>query len=196
MRGDGEFKIIGYVDSDFATDPVTRQSVTGYFIFIGNSLVCWKSKQKVSTTLSSTEAEYVAMSHCATEMMFVRNLLMDIGFDKVGMVMREDNASAMFLAKNMATGNRKNHIDTCCHYVRELVERKLLEIVFVMSRNNLADLLTKNLSFGLFKRFTEAVRRGEYLSLEEGRMLRMEGNQSSKKERESDKETEEQVKQD
>ena len=95
---------------------------------------------------------------------------MDIGYKRVEMIMREDNAGALFLAKNVATGQHTKHIDTRCHYVRELVERKLLEIKFISSKNNVADLLTKNLTYGLFKRFTEASMRGNYLYLEEGRM--------------------------
>ncbi|MEM7061309.1 MAG: Ty1/Copia family ribonuclease HI [Pseudomonadota bacterium] len=160
--------INGYVDSDFATDPTNRRSVTGYLVTIGESLVSWKSKQQASATLSSTEAEYVAMSQCATEMVFIRNLLRDMKYGDVKMVMHEDNAGALFLAKNMAVGQRTKHVDTRCHYVRELVERKELEVRYINTRNNPADLLTKNLGAGNFRRLADAIGNAKFSLLEEG----------------------------
>ena len=82
--------------------------------------------------------------------------------------MREDNAGAAFLEKNMAVGQRTKHIDTRCHYVRELVERKVLQVIYIWTKNNFADLMTKNLGYGNFKKFTTAIVNGEFSLMREG----------------------------
>jgi len=168
LRGDGKLEIIGYVDSDFATDSNNRRSVTGYVVFIGNSLVSWKSKQQGCVTMSSTEAEYYAMSQCAAEMVFIRNVLRDFGFGNLRMEMRCDNSGAIFIARNMAVGQRTKHIDTRCHYVRELVETGELEVIYVKTTDNVADLLMKNLGSGSFGKFAEVLKTGNISTLEEG----------------------------
>ena len=119
-------------------------------------------------TLSSTEAEYYSMSQCATEMTFIGNLLNDIGIKNVKKVMNCDNTGAIFLAKNMAVGQRTKHIDTRCHYLRELVEKNELIINYVNTKDNLADLLTKNLGTGSFERLREVIVTGDLEALKEG----------------------------
>eukprot|EP00961_Rhodomonas_salina_P284591 3846514-Rhodomonas_salina.1 len=66
---------MGWVDSDFVADPDTRRSVTGYVLSLNNGPVSWKSKRQDCVTLSSAEAEYVAASMCAQEVVYIRALL-------------------------------------------------------------------------------------------------------------------------
>ena len=67
--------IIGYADSNYANDKDTCQSVTGYVICVNHPIVSWKSKMKPAVALSSTEAEYVALSMCLSEMLFIKQVL-------------------------------------------------------------------------------------------------------------------------
>jgi hypothetical protein len=83
MRVPTNLRVVGYVDSDWAANKETRKSTTGFLITIGGCLVSWQSKAQPSVTLSSTEAEYVALSMCAQEIKLVSMLLHKIAPDHV-----------------------------------------------------------------------------------------------------------------
>jgi hypothetical protein len=139
--------IVGYSDSNYASNKDTRKSVSGFAIYFNGALVSWKSKAQQCVTLSSTEAEYVAMSLCVMEMEFVRQIVGSIGFEpKLPMKLFVDNTGAMELAKNYSTSGRTKHIDVCFHFIREMIDQELLEIVFVPMDKNVADIFTKNVS--------------------------------------------------
>ena len=72
----------------------------------------------------------------------------------------EDNTRAIYLVKNKQVGGRTKHIDTCHHFIRQLVEWKLLKVLFVRSEQNYADLLTKNLSEGAFEKHVAEILQG------------------------------------
>ena len=134
-----------YSDSDFAGDKDKRISVTGYILYLSNVPIAWKSKSQKSVTLSSSEAEFVAMSEAVKEIRFVYQLLKSIGMKvKIPVKMRIDNVGAIFMAENVTTSNRTKHIDTRFNYVREYIQDEFLEIKFVRSEDNRADIFTKN----------------------------------------------------
>lgn len=136
-----------FSDSNYATDRDTRRSVSGYAIYYAGALVSWKSKMQQCTTLSSTEAEYVALSQCANEMEFIRQVVesMDLKVE-LPMTLYVDNTGAIDLAKNWSTNGRTKHVDVRFHYVRELVEQGIIQLVYVRSEDNTSDVMTKNLS--------------------------------------------------
>ena len=143
---DNMWKIRGICDSAFAPDPDTRRSITGFGIYIMGCLVAWKSRSQRSVTLSSTEAEYVAMSELVQEIMFLKQILEFLKLKvKYPIIVNCDNVGAIFLAEN-ATGQRTKHVDIRYHYVREFVDEGVVKIVFVKSKENEADLFTKNLN--------------------------------------------------
>ena len=78
LRKPNDLKVFGFVDSNFATNKDTRRSVTGYILTVGGSLISWMSKTQPSVTLSSCEAEYVALSTCATEVKFIQILFEEL----------------------------------------------------------------------------------------------------------------------
>ena len=102
-------------------------------------------------TLSTTEAEYVAVSEASKEVKFLANLLevMKISFEKP-IKMRIDNVGALFLVKNRNTSERTRHIDSRYHFIRGLLEDGLVEVEFVRSEDNISDIFTKNLNEKLF----------------------------------------------
>jgi hypothetical protein len=145
-----DFKVYAYVDSNYATNKETRKSVTGYFVTIGGCLVAAASKTQPSVTLSSTEAEYIAASMCATEIKFIQMLLEELmpTVETRPATLFEDNTGAIFLMENQAVGNRTKHIDIRWHHLRSLMrgENPRLQVVFTRSENNFADLATKNVT--------------------------------------------------
>lgn len=138
--------IEAYSDSDFAGDKDDRKSITGFVIFLSGFPISWKSKAQPCVTLSSTEAEYVALNETVREMKFIVQLLELIGIPiKKPTTVHVDNVGCIFLAKNKTSGERTKHIDMKYHFIREQVENGLVEIKFVRSEENVADIFTKNL---------------------------------------------------
>ena len=106
-------------------------------------------------TLSSTEAEYVAVSDVCTEIMFIRMILEFLGVRvRMPIIVHCDNIGAIFLSYNAKISQRTKHIDTKYRYVGEYVEQGVVKIIFVRSEENVADILTKNVSLETFKKHT------------------------------------------
>ena len=150
-----EWSFEGYCDSDFAGDKDKRISVTGFCIYICGCLVSWKSRGQKHITLSSTEAEYVAVSEICQEIMFIRSILEFLGVKfKTPITVYCNNVGAIFLAYNAKTGGRTKHIDVKYHYVREYVRDGIVQIVFVRSENNHSDVFTKNTAHRIYEEQT------------------------------------------
>ena len=146
-----EWDLVSYCDSDWAGDAETRISVTGFIIYLLGVPICWRSKGQKGVTLSSSEAEYVAISEAVKEIRFIYYLLESIGINiELPIVVRCDNVGAIFMAENSSSGVRTRHIDTRYHFVREHIEDGFIKIVFVKSRENVADLFTKNVSRDIY----------------------------------------------
>ncbi len=145
-------EMTAYVDSNFADKMEKRKSVTGFIIMLGGGVIEWKSQCQGTVSLSSTEAEYKALSQCACEVVHLTQILKDFGIEMKEITIYEDNVGAIKLAENWASTKRTKHIDVRHHYVRELVENKMIEIKHISSENQPADMLTKNLSQATFEK--------------------------------------------
>jgi hypothetical protein len=162
MRTPTSMRVVGYVDSDWAANRETRKSTTGFLVTIGGCLVSWQSKAQPSVTLSSTEAEYVALSMCAQEIKFIMMLLDEIAADFVETpsILREDNTGAIFTAKNQQIGAQTKHIDVKYHHVKDMLDAEELELRFVRSEHNFADLMTKNVREAIHSRLSVPLMNG------------------------------------
>ena len=138
--------MVAFSDSDYGTDPVKRISISGYVLYLMGVPICWRSKGQKSITLSSTEAEYIAMSECAKEIKFVHQLLTSMGIVvKSPIVVRVDNIGAIFMGENISISQRTKHVDIRAKFVTEMIIDGFLKVIFVKSEENDADLFTKNL---------------------------------------------------
>ena len=147
------WKIRAMSDSEFGGDPDTRISVGGWIIFFNDVPVLWCSRAMRSVTLSSTEAEYVAMSEVVKDIIFMRNILNSIGEDvEYPIIVEVDNTGAIYLGLNRSTGQRTKHIDIRYHYVREYIEDGVIKVVFVSTKQNDADMFTKNVTGDIYER--------------------------------------------
>ena len=160
LRKPKELRIEAFVDSDFATNKETRKSVSGNLVTIGGTLVSWRSKSQVTVALSSTEAEYVALSTVATEVQYVRMMLEEIIGTVPRSTIHEDNTGAIFMVKNSQIGERTKHIDTRHHYVKQQVENGTVEVVYINTLENPADIMTKNVKEVLHKKFSPRIFEG------------------------------------
>ena len=141
-----ELKFMAVADSNYATDKQTRRSVSGGIYTIGGTIIGWTSKAQGHTTLSSSEAEYAALSSAGQEMRFITNILDKIeGAKKPGVILG-DNEGALALVKNRQVGARTKHIDTRHHFLRDLWEDGTLRVAYIPSEDNEADICTKNIN--------------------------------------------------
>lgn len=136
-----------YVDADFAGDVVDRKSMSGYAIKVGDAVCIWGAKKQATVSLSTCEAEYHALSLAAQETVWVRRLMEEIGMDVHGATpVKSDNQSAIAWATGeRCPSNRAKHIDVRIHFIRELISTGILDVCYVPTELNDADILTKPL---------------------------------------------------
>jgi len=156
-EGNSNQSFIAYSDSDWGTDPGNRKSQTGYIIKLANAPVCWVSHQQKTITLSSTEAEYMALSDCARQIRWIQNLFGEIGFPLRSTPLIGDNQGSIYLASNEIQEKRTKHMDIRFHHIRECISEKKIEILYAPTQDNPADLLTKNLTRILFEKCRKAL---------------------------------------
>ncbi|CAI0452658.1 unnamed protein product [Linum tenue] len=142
----GGGSLVGYTDSDYAGDLDDRKSTSGYVFFLSGGAVSWSSKKQPVVTLSTTEAEFVAAAGCATQCVWLRRVLEQMGWNtsvQEGTKIYCDNNSAIKLSKNHVLHGRSKHIDVRFHYLRELVKDGTVELVHCGTTHQIADIMTK-----------------------------------------------------
>ena len=132
VKPDGDdWSIVVYSDSDYAGDRETRVSIAGFVIYLLGVPISWKSKGMKSVALSSSEAEYVALSEAAKEVKFIYQVLQSMGVKvKLPIVVRVDNIGAIFMAENVAVSQRTKHVDVRYRFVQEFVMDGFLKIIY------------------------------------------------------------------
>nr|GEX18377.1 hypothetical protein [Tanacetum cinerariifolium] len=134
-----------FADADHVGCQDTRRSTSSSLQFLRERLISWSSKRKKSAAISSTEAEYIALSGCCAQILWMRSQLTDygLGFNKIPMY--RDNKRAIALCCNNVQHSRSKHIDIRYHFIKEQVENGVIELYFVNTEYQLADLFTKAL---------------------------------------------------
>lgn len=147
----GSFVISAFSDSDWAGDSTDRRSTTGYCIFLGPNLVSWSAKKQTTVARSSTEAEYRALAHTATDLSWIQQLMGELQLPIfTPFTIWCDNMSAIALAHNPVFHARTKHIEVDYHFLRDKVLQKQLHIQHIGTHDQLVDLFTKPLSAARF----------------------------------------------
>ncbi|MCO5566319.1 hypothetical protein L7F22_019996 [Adiantum nelumboides] len=150
--------LYGYTDADWVGDFMDRRSPSGYAFSIGNGMISWSSKKQPTVALSSTEAEYRGAALAACEESWLRVLMAAFGFDNVDSVtIYCDNISSIMLAKNPVYHARTKHIEVHYHFIREKVLAGEIDLVYVKTNDQVADIFTKALGKEKFCYFCEAL---------------------------------------
>jgi len=142
----GKQECIGYVDSNYAGDLDKRRSTTGYVFTLSQAPMSWRSILQSTISLSTTEAEYMAMMEAMKEAIWLQGLLDDLGIEQDLLKISCDSKSAIYLAKNQVYHVRTKHIDVRFHFVREILDEGDIELLKIHTKENLADMLTKVVS--------------------------------------------------
>ncbi|GJS68950.1 putative reverse transcriptase domain-containing protein [Tanacetum coccineum] len=139
-------RLVAYADSNWARCPATRKSVSGYCVFLGDSLVTWKSKKQSTLSRSSAKAEYRSMASATCEVIWLSNLLGDMGVKNLlPVVMYCDNSSALQIAANPIFHEKSKHFEIVVHLVREKVASGVIKTEKIHTTQQIADILIKGL---------------------------------------------------
>nr|GEX51561.1 retrovirus-related Pol polyprotein from transposon TNT 1-94 [Tanacetum cinerariifolium] len=153
---DSGFELTGFSYADYAGCKDTFNSTFGGAQFLGKKLVSWSSKKQDCTTLSTTEAEYVSLSACCAQVLWMRTQLTDYGFHFDKIPIYYDSKSAIAISCNPVQHSRTKHIIVRFHFIKEHVEKGTIEMYFVKTDYQLAEIFTKALPTD---RFNYLVRR-------------------------------------
>ena len=146
LRGADFLQLTAYSDSDWASCPISRRSVTGYVVFLGQSLISWKSKKQQTVSLSSAEAKYRSMRRLVAELAWLSRLLHELTVEDITPIpLKCDNQAAIYIAKNPVYHDRTKHIELDCHFVGKKLMEGLISLSHVSTKLQFADILTKQL---------------------------------------------------
>jgi hypothetical protein len=141
------FQLIAYSDADWANCVDERKSTSGGAFFLGDSLVAWLSKKQGSISLSTTEAEYIAAATCCTQILWMIQTLADLKVTYTDPIpIHCDNTSAISVSKNPVLHSKTKHIPIKYHFLREQVTNRVVQLNYIPSKEQIADILTKPLA--------------------------------------------------
>src|SRR5882724_4047918 len=136
-----------FCNANYAEDSRDRKSTSGFAFMLANGPIAWKSRKQASVALSTTEAEYYVLGIACQEAVWIKQLCQELFMTFGGPIyIYTDNTGAVALSDNPVFHNRSKHIDIQWHFVRDLVQSKVLCTSHIPGVQNGADFLTKALN--------------------------------------------------
>ena len=142
--------IVAYCDSDWAQCPDDRKSTTGYVVQVGGGPVAWQCKKQHTVALSTTEAEFVAITEATKDVLWVTYFLTELGIEYDTPQIYSDSQSALEWSKNASHHQRNKHVALKYFFIRDAVRDRLVKLSFISTKDNVADILTKPTTRAVF----------------------------------------------
>ncbi|GJS22121.1 putative ribonuclease H-like domain-containing protein [Tanacetum coccineum] len=137
------FDLEAYSDSDYAGANLDRKSTTRGCQFLDRRLISWQCKKQTIVATSTTEAEYVAAANCCGQVLWIQNQMLDYRSNFMNTKIYIDNESIICIVKNPVFHSKTKHIKIRHHFIRDAYEKKLIQVLMILTDDNVGDLLTK-----------------------------------------------------
>src|ERR1039457_5480265 len=158
MMKDNKLKVTGSADADWAEDLIDRKLYGGYLFSLSKGNISWSSKKQHTVAMSSSDTEYQALAAATKEALWLRSLLDELGYKQAQVtVIQQDNKSTIALARNLIQHERTKHIDVAHHFIRDCIERKVIDLAYCSTDDMLADIMMKPLPVGKFRSCREGI---------------------------------------
>ena len=152
FRPTTRFTLEGFSDADWACNVDDRRYTTGYCVFLGGNLVTWSSRKQQVIARSNTESKYRALASVTMELIWIKSLLDELQFPlQHRPIAWCENLGAHALAHNPIYHSRTKHIEVDVHFIREKILHRALEVCYIPSQEQQAELFTKSLSLSQFQ---------------------------------------------
>ena len=154
---ESNLSLAGFSDSDWASNVDDRKSTTGGCFYVRANLVAWMNKKQNSVSLPVAEAEYIAVGSCCSQLLWMKKVLTDYGISQDTVVVSCDNSSAIDISKNPIQHSKTKHIEIRYHFIRDLVERKIVCLEYIPTEQQNADIFTKPLDRSKFETLRQVI---------------------------------------
>ena len=146
--------ISSYCDINYVSNLTSTKFISSYIFYITKGPITQKSKLQSIITQSTTEAEYIAINIAAKEAVYIKALLEELGLYKQNKLpLYIDNNGALLLANNPVFHERTKHIVVKYYYIRDLINKGILDLIYIPTKEQKADGLTKALDKIKFREF-------------------------------------------
>eukprot|EP00253_Pinus_taeda_P022063 PITA_22063 len=144
--------LIGFTDSDWASDTIDRKSTSGYVLSLGSDPICWSGKKQAFIALSSTEAEYRGAVNATIQAIWLQHFLSEIGISvHPPTIIWCDNQSTLKFCRDPVQRQRTKHIEIHMHFIRELIHDGIIDLQYCPSSEQIADIFTKTFTEKKFR---------------------------------------------
>jgi len=145
-----DYKLVGFCDVDYAGDRIERKSTSGNCQFLGENLISWASIRQATIVMSTAEAEYISAASCSTQLLWMKHQLEDYQINANSNPIYCDNNDVICLSKNPILHSRVKNFEIKHHFIREYIQKGILDIQFIDPEHQWDDIFTKPLTLERF----------------------------------------------